>query len=125
MTVWEAIRGLDRIHPNDYSDGTKLRWLSDFDGQVFRDLFQTHEDPPVAEFFGYDENTDAETAELLIEPPWTQVYILYLMMKTELHNGDAVRCNNAAGAFYAAWRSYTDWYNRTHPPKGPAALRFL
>ena len=43
MTVQNAIDLLDAARPNKLSVHRKIRWLSDLDGQVWRELILTHE----------------------------------------------------------------------------------
>ncbi len=124
MTILEALAASDRVRPNDYSAETKLHWLSDFDGKVWQDVFQTHRPAPCEQFPGYDGTTDIESTQLLIHAPHTGVYPLYLAMMIDMHNGDVVRYENSREIFDAAYRGYTDWYNRTHKPIGVRALHF-
>jgi len=43
VTIQDAIRITRTIKPNQYSDDDMTRWLSDLDGQVYRDVILTHE----------------------------------------------------------------------------------
>lgn len=124
MTILQAIAAADRMDPNDYSAETKLRWLSAFDGQVRRDVIDTHCGAPKVPFCGYDGTTDVETTELLIPAPYDGVYPVFLSMRIHLQNADAGRCELAKNDFDRAYRSFTDWYNRTHRPRGVRTVRF-
>ena len=42
MTIREAIELVDRLKPNQYGSADKLRWLSELDGIVYRDIICTH-----------------------------------------------------------------------------------
>ncbi len=124
MTILQAIAAADRVDPNDYSAETKLRWLSAFDGQVRKDVIDTHCGAPKTPFSGYDGTTDIETTELLIGAPYDGVYPLFLSMRIHLQNADAGLVDLAKNDFERAYRSFTDWYNRTHRPRGVRAVRF-
>ena len=124
MTVLEAIEAVDRIEPNDYSPETKLRWLSAFDGQVRRDVVDTHTGAPETPFCGYDGTTDAETAELLIPAPYDGIYPLVLSLHISMNNADTARTELVTQELNRLLRSFTDWYNRTHLPCAGPALHF-
>ena len=124
MTILQAIAICDRDNPNDYSAETKLRLLSEFDGQVRKDVIDTHKGASKTPFCGYDGTTDIETTELLIPAPYDGVYPLYLALQMHTLNADATRVELAAADFERAYRSFTDWYNRTHRPCGVRAVRF-
>lgn len=124
MTILEALHAANSVRPNDYSDETKLQWLSDFDGKVWQDLIMTHKPAPHGHFRGYDGTTDIESTQLLIPAPHTGVYALYIAMMVDMHNGDIMRYENSREVFMTAYSGFTDWYNRTHRPCGVRALRF-
>lgn len=124
MTILQAIAAADRMEPNDYSVQTKLQWLSVFDGQVRKDVIDTHCGAPKTPFCGYDGTTDIESTELLIPAPYDEVYPIYLSMRMHLQNADAGRVELAKIDFERAYRSFTDWYNRTHRPRGVRAVKF-
>ena len=124
MTILQAIAAVDRMEPNDYSAETKLRWLSAFDGQVRKDVLDTHRGAPKTPFRGYDGTTDIESTELLIPAPYDGVYPLFLALRIHLQNADAGRVELAKSDFDRAYRSFTDWYNRTHRPCGVRAVKF-
>lgn len=124
MTILEAIAAYDKLCPNDYSAEDKLKWLSELDGKVWLDVICTHKPLPQHPFKGYDGTTDIESTQLLIPFPFTNTYELYIGMMIDLSNNDISRYANSREAFEAAYRSYTDWYNRTHQPIGVRALRF-
>ena len=124
MTILDAITAAGRIQPDDFGNEEKVQWLSDFDGQVWLDVFQTHEGCPDGEFAGYDKDTDIETTELLIPAPYTNVYPLYLTMMADMHGGDITRYTNSRAVWENAYGNFTNWYNRTHMPIGVRAVRF-
>lgn len=124
MTILQAIAIHDRDNPNDYSPETKLRLLSELDGQVRRDVIDTHAGAPKTPFRGYDGTTDIESTELLIPAPYDGVYPLYLALRIHMLNADSARIELASTDFTRAYRSFTDWYNRTRRPRGVRAVRF-
>ena len=124
MTILKAITAVDRMEPNDYSAETKLRWLSAFDGQVRKDVIDTHVGAPETPFSGYDGTTDIESTELLIPAPYDEVYPLVLSLHISMNNADTARTELVSGELSGILRSFTDWYNRTHLPCTGPVLRF-
>lgn len=54
MKIREAIETVDRLLPNQYETPDKVRWLSELDGIVYRDIICTHEHEKQPEpFTGY------------------------------------------------------------------------
>ena len=43
MKIREAIETVDRLLQNQYETPDKVRWLSELDGIVYRDIICTHE----------------------------------------------------------------------------------
>lgn len=124
MTILEAIKTADHMYPNDYSNESKLRWLSDFDGKIWNDVILTHHGYHVCRMPVYNDKTDIASTELLIPAPYTLVYPLYIIMMIDMANGDTVRQENSVQQWQTAYREYTDWYNRTHMPKGRRHIRY-
>lgn len=116
MTVREAIAQVDRLKPNKFSQEDKVKWLSDIDGLIVRELVETHEDSPLeGEFKGYDsENMDAD---LLVPFPYDILYRWYLESQIDLGNMEINKYNNSKALFNNAYVNFTDHYNRTHMPK--------
>jgi len=116
MTVKEAIALVDRLKPNKFSEADKLKWLSDIDGLIVRELVDSHEDSPLEdEFEGYgvsDKNT-----ELIAPYPYDILYRWYLESQIDLGNMEIAKYNNSKTLFNNAYLTYTDYYNRTHMPK--------
>lgn len=116
MTVNQAIEQIDRLKPNRFTEANKLHWLSELDGMVVKELFDTHENSPLeGEFKPY---TEADlNKELLVEYPYDSVYQWYLESKIDLHNGEVSKYNNSKTLFNNSYLTYTDHYNRTHMPR--------
>ena len=51
MKIREAIETVDRLLPNQYETPDKVRWLSELDGIVYRDIICTHEHEKEPEAF--------------------------------------------------------------------------
>lgn len=116
MTVREVITLVDRMKPNKFSSEDKLRWLSEIEGLIVRELVNTHEDSPLEEEFeGY---TKADMSAELIAPfPYDALYRWFLESQIDIGNMEINKYNNSRTMFNNAYLTYTDFYNRTHMPK--------
>lgn len=116
MKVGECIAMVDALKPNKFSTADKLRWLSDIDGTIVRELIDTHEDSPLAGAFEpYTEGDDERV--LLAAAPYDVLYRWYLESQIDLGNMEIGKYNNSRNLFNQAYQTFTDHYNRTHLAK--------
>ena len=116
MTIKEAISQVDALLQNTYDYKDKVRWLSDLDWMVKRELVDTHEGAESVNFVGYDVDTDPDTV-LLAPAPFDKMYLRYLEAQIHKHNEENTRWNNAIMLYNNEWQSFADHYNRTHLPR--------
>ena len=116
MRVGECIAMVDALKPNKFSMADKLRWLSDIDGTIVRELIDTHENSPISGAFEpYKEGDDDRV--LLVTAPFDVLYRWYLESQIDLGNMEIGKYNNSRNMFNQAYQTYTDHYNRTHLAK--------
>lgn len=120
MTIREAIEAVDRLKPNAYPEEDKLRWLSDLDGTITKELLQTHAGGEDAEPPVYTEND--YNKPLLADDPYCGIYIHYLFAQIDYHNGEFARYNNAQAAFNTGYTAFAAAYNQAHTPTGHTIL---
>ena len=120
MTIREALETVDRLKPNQYGSADKLRWLSELDGAVYREILLAHE-TQVPVFEGYAPETDLDGTELLIAWPYDGIYRWYLEMKIDDANGEMTKYNNSAAKYNMYYQAYQNACNRAHLPKSEAA----
>ena len=124
MKAKEVITLVDKLKPNKFTAEEKYRWLTEVDGLLVTELFETHEDSPLeGAFAGYSPVTDAET-ELLVPRPYDILYRWYLESQIDLANGELGKYNNSNALFNNAYLTFTDRWNRAHAPKGCGGFRF-
>lgn len=116
MTIIEAINRLDAIKHNTYTQSDKIRWLSNLDAMVKRQVIDTHEGAEDVTFTKYDDSTDLNT-ELLIPAPYDEAYMRWLEAQIDYHNGEYGRYNNAVESFSNYYDGYKADYNRNNKPK--------
>lgn len=117
MTLIEAISKIDNLKHNTYTHEDKVGWLSRVDHMVKEEILDTHEGSGGEWFFGYDTQSDVET-ELLVPPPYDELYLRWLEAQIDYCNGEYDRYNNSMEMFNTAYQGYANSYNRTHMPKG-------
>lgn len=122
MYIAQAIETVDRLKPNAYSREEKVKWLSDVDAQIYREIILTHT-PQGDAFKGYDGSTDIETTELIAPNPYDELYIFALKRQIDLNNEEYAKYNNDCLLFNSAYTNFYDWYNREHESVGEAAFR--
>lgn len=116
MTIIEAINRLDALKHNTYTQADKVEWLSTLDSLVKTHVIDTHEGEEVT-FTGYDESTDLHT-NLLITAPYEDAYLHWMEAKIDYYNREYGAYNNAIEMFNTIYKSFQDYYNRTHMPYG-------
>lgn len=117
MKIIEAINRIDTLKPNTYSQAEKVAWLSSLDSLVKTQIIDTHEGGENVVFTGYTDETDMET-ELLIPAPYEEVYLMWLEVQIDYANREYDKYNNAVLMYKESFNDYSNWYNRTHMPKG-------
>ena len=117
MKIIEAINRIDALKHNTYTEADKVQWLSRVDWMVKKHIIDTHEGAEAVSFTGYDDLTDLQT-ELLVPPPYEELYLRWMEAMIDYHNGEYGKYNNAVDMFNTAYEGYQKYYNRTHMPKG-------
>lgn len=124
MTIAEAIDHVDRLKPNQYAQSFKIKWLSKLDGQIYREIFATHEGNTIENFSGYDETTSEDT-ELLVPFPYDEdIYNYFLQAQIDKENCETDRYNQTITLYNNAYMAFWNWYNSTHTPI-PKRQRFI
>ena len=99
MKIKEAIRRTDLAKPNAFEEELKFLWLTALEGQIAADVFLMA--PAETEQFEYSY-PDGLDMELLVKPPYDELYVLYLV--ENLHEGNsACRSSCNVSYFTALW----------------------
>lgn len=145
MTVYELISQYNIDRPNQIKEETLERWLKDLEIMVVQDVILKHcplpkklselldkqerekepdgvihigvKKPPKFDIDEYFSHWDS-SSELLIESPYTQVYMDYLDMKTAWSDNETQRYNAASAMFNGSYLGFQQYYNRTYKPIG-------
>ncbi|MBD5169328.1 MAG: hypothetical protein HDT20_04295 [Oscillibacter sp.] len=106
MKIKEVIAWVDEIKPNAFSTETKIRWLSRLEGTLAADVFLMA--PAEVEQLQYTAE-DMET-ELLLEPPYDDIYELWLAAKIDEANGEYNKYQNTMQSYNARRGAFVCWF---------------
>lgn len=115
MTVREAVDKADLLYPNIFSFAEKADWLKELDMKVYAELFSRYPDNEDMRRDNIRQYTP--DTRLLIEGPYENMYILFIVMKTDILNSDTARYENSSMLFNNEYLAFTNYYNRTHMVK--------
>ena len=115
MTILEATQQVDALRHNTFSQEEKIRWLSQVDALVHREVVSTHEGGEA--FEPYDAQTPLEQP-LLVPHPFDELYLHYLEAQMDYYQGESDRYNRSMGMYQSVMAAFTNHYNRTHLPLG-------
>lgn len=118
MSPNKVIEMVDSVLPNAYREEEKLQWLSDLDGMVQRVAWQLPAEETVT--YSFPEDLDRE---LLIPPPFDNVYVLYVRAMIDFHNNELEKYNASAQMFFSRFEDYKKAYLRENVPKFTGYVR--
>ena len=123
MTIREAIERTDALKPNAVPKHDKTKWLADLDGRIAAEICNTHEGTEV-EYTPYTDELDIGT-ELLVPPPYDEVYITWLSLNIDLVNREITSYNNNVALYNAQYTAFSRAFNRAHMPKSERLSFFV
>lgn len=111
MTVREAVEKTDALYPNVFSFSQKAFLLEQLDSKVYYEILKKYADCDAV--FKGEYLSDAD-AKLLIDCPFEDIYIKYLVMQFDIINSDITRYQNSAALFNTEYLDFIRCYNRNH-----------
>ena len=123
MTIIEAINRTDALKPNTFSQCDKIKWLSQLDGTIKKEIIDTHEGADAVVFEGYTDDTSVET-ELIVGAPYDEIYPMWLQAQIDYHNQEYPKYNNSMVMYNNSYGAFWRYYNRTHLPISKARKYF-
>lgn len=116
MTISTALARCTQALGNSADESAVLLWLGEIENTVIREIAETHRGAV------YDPSpVTAESdlgRELFVPDPFSELYVLFAVMKNDLRLRDTQRYINSAAVFHAAYSDFADWFNRSHSPVG-------
>lgn len=124
MTIIEAINLIDASKPNTYGQMEKIRWLSNLDWTIKREVIDTHEGGKSIEFNGYTEDTPHDT-QLLVPAPYDELYVRWLEAQIDYANGEFNKYNASMSMHNTYMTSFINYYNRNHMPLQKNGMKYF
>lgn len=123
MTIKQAITRADLDRRNDISEIEKVGFLSELDLKIKNAVLDHYTDSGIfGEFKGYD--IENPKTELLVQEPYTDIYLYWLRAKVALLDGDLEQYNNWNGLFQSAYSNFFNYYHKTHTRKRSGNFKF-
>lgn len=114
MTVSECIQFVDAVKPNAFPAEAKIAWLSQIDGKIASEIFLMA--PAELAKFHYQTIMDDGDKQLLVDPPYDDIYSAYLTAKVDSKNGEFNRLSTAAQAFNRLWDEFSAYIANLYDP---------
>ena len=114
MTTLEVLERVERDRPGETTRPEMLKWLSQLDGKWYDQMVKTHEGAELVKRPG--PYVDGVEEELLIAPPYDEVYVHYLYSKIDYRLGEIDRYDNSVTLFHDSWLEARKAYHREHMP---------
>lgn len=120
MNIKTIIDQLNALKPNVFNTNLKKQWLAEVDWKVI-ELHKTYElneeEQDVVDNWGHYSDDTSDSKELLLDVPFTDVYLRYLSAKIDFLQSDIMRYLNENEMFEQEFLKYANHFNRNHVPK--------
>lgn len=117
MTINEACARADALKPGNQIDaGEKIKWLSEVDGQIKREIMDRHQSPAQGAELPYTSDTDRD-AELLASGAYDDLYVYYLCAQIDRVNEEIGKYNNDLIMYNTRYTEFAREWHRSHTPK--------
>lgn len=117
MKLSEAIKFVDDIKPNAFTDETKTCWINQCEGLVQTEVMLI----ATADIIQYTYEENANTV-LLTAPPHDKIYLSYLMAMVDFANGEYNRYQNTMELFETQFKEYMRWFTQKYRPADGGAI---
>jgi len=112
MTVRDCIGFVDDVKPNAFPAYAKLKWLGEIEGKIASEIFLM----APAELIRFRYTAEMQDYELLLDPPFDDIYIAYLTAKADSKNGEFNRLSTSAQAFNRKWNELSAYIANLYAP---------
>ena len=116
MTINQLITLIDAIKPNAFPTSAKIRWISNLECRIASEvLLLTPEETVTYNYSAKTENT-ALACELIVNPPYDDIYDSWLTAQIDFANGEYNKYQNSMQQFNARWDSFVAWFSSYYRP---------
>ena len=113
MTAREAITAADAEKPNAFEEKTKFEWLRHLEGRLEAEVFLMSPAQIRELDMNYEEDMDRT---LLVDPPYDDIYPLYLKAKIDEGNGEYSKHADSSAIYNAAYAAFVCWFCQMYDP---------
>lgn len=106
MTLREVIEFVDDVKPNAFPVKVKVKWLEQLDRHIAAEVLVWN--PADLKKLSYSE--DETDVELLADPPYDDIYAMWLEAQIDLANGEYNKYQNTMQVYNAYYGSFVVWY---------------
>ena len=114
MTVSDCIQFVDAVKPNAFPAEAKIAWLGQIEGKIASEIFLMA--PAELNRFHFRTALEDGDKELLVDPPYDDIYSAYLTAKVDSKNGEFNRLSTAAQAFNRLWDELSAYIGNLYDP---------
>ena len=114
MTVSECIQFVDEVKPNAFPADAKIAWLGQIEGKIASEIFLMA--PAELKRFHFRSTLEDGDKELLVDPPYDDIYSADLTAKVDSKNGEFNRLSTAAQAFNRLWAEFSAYIANLYDP---------
>ena len=107
MTMEQIAQRAQGLLSSPVNRGLQEQWLQDLELQVWQEVFCACADAPAKPEPAWD-------APMLIEAPYTDVYVYHILRQEALLVGDMEQYNQYLLLFSSRYREFAAWYLRNH-----------
>lgn len=113
MRVCEAIKAADAVKPNAFDERTKFGWLNSLEGKIAAEVFLMS--PPEVRqiLLSYPEDLQRE---LLVDPPYDDLYVQYLEAKIDAENGEYNKYADTMAIYNGTYTEFVCWFCQRYDP---------
>lgn len=106
MTIRQAIAMADEMKPNAFSTATKVFWLSRLDGTIAAELMLMAQ----GEQTNFAYTADNLDQELLVNPPYDDLYLYWLEAQIDYQNGEYDKYDNTMQRYNRRLSAFCKWF---------------
>lgn len=112
MKVKDVIAWADEVKPNAFLEDMKRKWLARLESSIALEVFLM--DCTEAEQLG--KAAEHPETELLVSPPYDDLYELWLEAKIDQANGEYDKYQNSMQIYNARRGEFVCWFCQTYDP---------
>ena len=126
MTLNDVITEVGALKTHQYTNAQVVAWLYRLDLKILNEIINQHyhydadgeleDDVTAPEAYASSDGDDLATV-LLVDDPYSELYIPYIYAMIDFNNGEFARYNNSMVMYNSMLQDYANWYNRTYTPK--------